>query len=92
MLRLLAVAADKFAARTEPILSEYSSAEEIAKFVRNCMERIRAGNLDRDGKDELLRIFAPTCDWDDVVGDVELGNQVFSSLTSLYRADVLGNG
>jgi len=91
LLRLLAIAAETFAARTGPIWStKYSSGEEIAQFVRECVKSIRAGTCDQGRKLELMTIFAPTCDWDDIVGDVELGNQVYSSLTCLYRADVPG--
>lgn len=89
LLPLLDIAAEKLAARTGPIWStEYSSGEEIAHFVRECVKSIRAGNLDQDQKQELWTVFAPTCAWDDIVGDVEFGNQVFSMLDYLYRADV----
>ena len=90
LLPLLAVAADKFAARKGPIWSEYSSGEELAQTVRDCMDCIRGGTLEQNRKKQLWLIFAPTCDWDDVVGDAELGNQIFSIIDYLYRTDVIG--
>jgi hypothetical protein len=88
LLPLLKIAADKFAARKGPIWSDYSSGEELAQVVRNCMDCIRAGTLDQKQKKQICLIFAPTCDWDDVVGDVELGNEIFTILQGLYGADV----
>ncbi len=86
LVEMLAVAAEKLAMRSESILSEYASGKEIAQFVRECIELIRADDLDSDRKPKLWTIFAPTCDWDDVIGDLELGHQIFEILSEVRRA------
>jgi len=90
LCELLVAAAARFAARTGPIWSNYESGSVIASFVLECRDRIANGALAQDQKRKLWTIFAPTCDWDDVVGDVELGNAVFGLLDQLYRAEVFG--
>ena len=84
LLPLRTVAAEKLAAVQGPIWSSYDSGEEIAEFVLECKAAIERGTITLAQKRELWGIFAPTCDWDDVVGDCDIGDQVFSLIDTLY--------
>jgi hypothetical protein len=88
LCRLLTVAAEKLAAVQGPIWSSYDSGADIAKFVLECRDAIEQRTITLPQKEELWGIFAPTCDWDDVVGDVQLGNAVFELLERLYRKEI----
>ncbi|MGY6648086.1 hypothetical protein [Wenyingzhuangia sp. IMCC45574] len=75
--------------KAEQILSEYSggyygkhtSAEE---FHRDLVESIqKLSNGDTSVVYNLWLWFAPTCQWDDFVGDVVLGEKIFQQLDSL---------
>lgn len=92
LISLLDVAAGKLAAVTGPIWSSYDSGQEIAAFVLECKEAIDRSTITLAQKRELWGIFAPTCDWDDVVGDCELGNSVFSIIDAIYGTEVKGMG
>lgn len=66
--------------------SRYESATELANFIQATRERIAAGSRIRwRTRRELWLIFAPTCDWDDLVGDAELGTRVFESIDALWN-------
>lgn len=80
LLRLLATASRRLAAVREPIRSDYDTGAEMARFVLECKNCIEHGTLDTAQLQELWRIFAPGGDWDNVVGDVELGTEVFALL------------
>jgi len=84
LCELLDIASAKFAARTGPIWSDYDSGAEIAAFVLKCKIGIENGTFDQGQARKLWTLFAPTCDWDDVIGDVELGNEIFEILDYLY--------
>lgn len=71
-----------------PIWSSYESGIALAEFVANARRQIESGSIDTSTKSELWGIFAPTCDWDDTVGDVKLGNEIFELVDFLYRKDV----
>lgn len=61
----------------------YLSAEE---FHTSLVERIKKlENGDRSVMDSLWVDFAPTCAWDDFVGNVEMGNRVFERLDKLNK-------
>jgi hypothetical protein len=81
---LLVAAARRLAAMQGPIWSDYESGSELAHFVVECKKSIEYGTLGPAQEQELWRIFAPTGDWDRVVGDVELGNEVFALLEKLF--------
>jgi hypothetical protein len=85
---LLVAAGRRFAAVRGPIWSSYETGSEIAQFVFQCKNDIEHGTLELFQKQELWGIFAPTRDWDDVVGDVELGNEIFALLEKLYGHEV----
>ena len=88
LCRLLVAAAEKLAAVQGPIWSSYESGVDIADFVVECQIAIEHGGMTLNQKRELWGIFAPTCDWDDVVGEVDLGNEVFSLLDKLYWEEI----
>lgn len=83
--RLLATAARKLAGIRGPIRSDYETGVEMAQFIVECQHRIEHGALDLVQLQELWRIFTPGGDWDNVVGDVELGNEVFVFLNNPCR-------
>lgn len=89
LISLLSEAAEKLAAVEGSIWSSYNTGADIAKFVLECRAAIEAKTLSLPQKRELWGIFAPTCDWDDVVGDCDLGNRVFELVDRLYRRAVL---
>ncbi|MEN6473199.1 MAG: hypothetical protein ABFD81_04225 [Syntrophaceae bacterium] len=60
-------------------------ADELGIFCLNASEKLKNGTLSSSEKKKLYFIFAPTCEWDDSVGDVELGNTIFKLLEELYR-------
>jgi hypothetical protein len=85
LCELLVTAAFRFyAVGAGPIWSSYESGWDIGNFVNGCRNAILDGNISFAQKRELWKIFAPTCDWDDVIGDVQLGNEIFEILDKLY--------
>jgi len=72
--------------KAEKILSEYSggysgeywSAEEFHKDLVDRISKLENG--DEAVIEELWTWFAPTCEWDDFVGDVNLGERIFQQL------------
>jgi len=75
--------------KAEKILSEYSggysgkflSAEE---FHRDLLDSIiKLENGDNKVIESLWVWFAPTCQWDDFVGDVDLGEKIFQKLDKI---------
>ncbi len=85
---LLATAARRLAAVHGPICSDYDSGSEIAQFVLECRNGIEHGTLEPAQEEELLRIFTLGGDWDKVVGDVRLGDEVHVLLDWLYGDEV----
>lgn len=77
--------------KAEKILAEYSggysgehfSAEDFRTDFVDRIEKFQKG--DESVIDELWLWFAPTCQWDDFVGDVELGNRIFKRLNKLKK-------
>lgn len=57
---------------------------ELIDLISSARSAIAAGTLTRSAAAELWRIFAPTCDWDDVGGSVEIGNRIFDLIDTLY--------
>jgi hypothetical protein len=84
----LEIAASRFAAVEGPIWSSYGSGPEIAQYILSCLDGIRNDTATVEQKKELWGIFAPTCDWDDIVGEPALGEAVFQMLNNLYWQDI----
>jgi len=73
----------------EKILSEYSgeysgqnfSAEEFHKNLKDRIFELENGN--KAVLEDLWIWFAPTCQWDEFVGDVPLGERIFQQIITL---------
>lgn len=61
------------------------SGPAIAAFLRARIPEIQTGSITEAHRTEVWRIFAPTGEWDDAVGDVALGNAVFEVVDRLFR-------
>lgn len=76
--------------QAEKIVSEYSggySGEHLSaeEFHKDLVDRInKLENGDMSVIEDLWIWFAPTCQWDDFVGDVELGEKIFRQLNRLH--------
>lgn len=60
------------------------SLADFRQLVSDSRAALAEGRLSRASAADLWRAFAPTGDWDDVVGDTELGDEVFELIDSLY--------
>lgn len=75
--------------KAEKILAEYSggySGEHLSaeEFHKDLIDRISIlENGDETVIEDLWRWFAPTCQWDDFVGNVDLGERIFQQLNRL---------
>ena len=77
--------------KAEKILSEYSggysgehlSAEEFHKDLLDRIKELEKG--DENVIEDLWIWFAPTCQWDDFVGDIELGEKIFQQLDKMKK-------
>jgi hypothetical protein len=73
----------------EKILSEYSggysgehlSSEEFHKDILDRIKKLESG--DESVIEDLWIWFAPTCQWNDFVGNIELGERIFQKLDKL---------
>jgi hypothetical protein len=63
--------------------AEYLSAEEFHSDLKDRITRLEKG--DNSVIEELWVWFAPTCQWDDFVGDVNLGNLIFEKLNEIKK-------
>ncbi len=72
----------------KPVWSSYESGPAIADFIAHARSQIENDAITHAEKSELWGMFAPTCDWDDTVGDAQLGNDIFSILNVMYRGDI----
>ena len=50
-------------------------AEDFYEALKEATEKLKKGDTSKLG--DLFLWFFPTYDWDDFVGDVELGNEIF---------------
>ena len=78
--------------KAEKILSEYSggysgehiSAEEFHKDLVDRVQRLEKG--DESVLIDLWIWFAPTCQWDDFVGNIGLGERIFQKVRKLKKS------
>ena len=78
--------------KAEKILSEYSggySGEHISaeEFHKDLMDRIE--KLERNDESVLVDLwiwFAPTCQWDDFVGDIALGERIYQRINKIKKS------
>lgn len=61
----------------------FSSAQEFHATLTQCIQKLKEG--DDTQLKEMHIWFAPTCDWDDLVGmdGVGLGNEIYELLTKM---------
>ncbi len=75
--------------KAEKILSEYSggySGEHLSaeEFHKDLVDRInKLENGDKSVIEDLWIWFAPTCQWDDFVGNIDLGEKIFQRLNRM---------
>ena len=75
--------------KAEKILSGYSggySGEHLSakEFHTDLADRIKKlENGDENVIEDLWVWFAPTCQWDDFVGDIDLGEKIFQQLDKI---------
>lgn len=80
--------------KAENILSEYSggySGEHLSaeEFHTDLVDRIKKlENGDESVIEDLWIWFAPTCQWDDFVGDIDLGEKIFLRLNKIKSQQV----
>lgn len=60
---------------------KFDSAENFHKTLKRAITDFELG--DESVINDLWNWFAPTCDWDDLVGDLNLGNRIFERLKEL---------
>ena len=60
---------------------EYLSAEEFHTDLVNRIKKLSDG--DESVIEDLWIWFTPTCQWDDFVGNVELGERIFQRLNTI---------
>ncbi len=80
ILRLTEGAEQFRALGIRPIWSSYRDSVTIAEFIGDAIEHLKAGSISQFTADELWGIFALTCDWDDCVGDCDLGQKIFEAI------------
>jgi len=77
--------------KAEKILSEYSggySGEHLSaeEFNKDLVDRInKLENRDKSVIQDLWIWFAPTCQWDDFVANVDLGEKIFQRLNKMKK-------
>lgn len=75
--------------KAEEILSKYSggySGEHLSaeEFHKDLIDRInKLENGDESVIENLWIWFAPTCQWDDFVGNIDLGERIFQELNKI---------
>lgn len=85
LIPLLRQAAKKFVALGHSDI--WDSDDYTDDLGRRCDEaatKLVAGRLTDEEAKRRYFVFAPTCEWDDSVGDVDWGNAVFSLLGQRY--------
>ena len=86
LVALLFEAAARFRALgNRPIWSSYADGPAVAAFLERSATEIDQRKISQESANELWGIFAPTSDWDDCVGDVELGERVFGAIDEVIH-------
>jgi hypothetical protein len=60
----------------------FFNATEFQQALAESIENLKNDNYVSEIK-KLVAWFSPSCDWDDLVGDEEMGNKVFSELLKI---------
>lgn len=94
-LRDLLRQAERWLRTVDPntVFTRFNDATAFADYLSVCADVSECGNLKDSQRNELIEIFAPTCDWDDVLGDTALGQAIFDALQLETRSgDLARNG
>ena len=85
LLKLLNNARELLSCYTGGISRNFNSAEDFLTCLTSSIERIENGNY--EDLPQLYYWFAPTCDWDDIVGmeGMEIGNRVSELLSKIVE-------
>jgi len=59
--------------------------DDFQEALKNSIQKIK--NEEYQVIDDLIAWFEPTYDWDDFVGDVELGNEIYSVLNQIKKGN-----
>jgi len=59
--------------------------DELGNFCNQTADNLAINDISDGEKKKLYFIFAPTCAWDDSVGDVDLGSKIFACIEAQYR-------
>ena len=62
-------------------LGDFETCQELAEFIEQSAAQLAQG--DRRSLNRLWFLFAPTCDWDDAGGSLDIGNKVFALIDRL---------
>jgi len=86
LISLLRQAAQRFLALGhQEIWDSDDYADELGILCNQAADSLAFNDLSDQQKKRLYLIFAPTCAWDDSVGDTELGNTIFKHLEVICR-------
>jgi hypothetical protein len=86
LIPLLQRAASRFLALGHSdIFGSDDYTDKLGIFCQEAASKMMAGELSDEEATRLYFVFAPTCAWDDSVGDVDLGNSIFRLVDILYR-------
>lgn len=83
LIKYLKKAESKLSNYTGGYSGEILSAEEFHSKLVQSISKLEKG--DDSVLDELWLWFAPTCAWDDFVGDIELGELIWNKLDKLKK-------
>ncbi|HUH04644.1 MAG TPA: hypothetical protein VML75_21760 [Kofleriaceae bacterium] len=64
--------------------ARFRSLGDEPTLIRRARTKLATGKISARRRRELWGIFAPTADWDDVIGDVDLGNEIFTLIDLLW--------
>lgn len=78
---LRAAAAEMLAAGEASYLGEHDTCAGLGRFIAFKTEALLSGC--KSAARDLWLVFAPTCDWDDVGGSMDLANEIFEQLGRL---------
>jgi hypothetical protein len=78
LIQDLELAIEKVSKRSGGYSGELLPAEEFKARLTFCVDRLKQG--DRSALQELWGHFAPTCAWDNFVGEAEVGERIFQRI------------
>jgi hypothetical protein len=79
-------AAEMLAAGEAFYLGKHDTCAGLGRFISASTEALVSG--DSLAAKELWFVFAPTCDWDDAGGSLDLANTIFELLDQVYSPAV----